>query len=344
MPMRIRLLALLLFFSCCSLAQTSFRVMSYNVENLFDCDDDSLTFDEDFTPEGAYHWTPNKLKQKIAKIAKVITIIGQWEPPALVGLCEVENENVIKKLVYQSPLKEQHYSYVHFESPDKRGIDVALLYQRKSFEPLEKQNIPIHYPENKNLTTRDILYVKGVVLNKDTLHVFVCHFPSRLGGELESEDNRKWVASVLRQHVDSVLAERKKANILIMGDFNDYPNNESLLNVLKSKEIKESKDSADLYNLYYELNSQPEVGTHKNQGEWGVLDQMMVSKNLLQPSSILFTSQENVHIFDADFLLQDDEHFLGKKPFRTFLGMKYMGGFSDHLPIYVDFFLQEKDK
>jgi predicted extracellular nuclease len=169
----------------------------------------------------------------------------------------------------------------------------------------------------------------------DTLHVFVCHFPSRLGGELESEEKRMFVASVLRSKVDSIFVNGTNPNILIMGDFNDYPTNNSMLRVLNAQAPEKEISITKLYNLMYPIHLN-EKGSHKHQGEWGALDQLIVSGNLLNPLNKIFTRAENAHVFEADFLLENDEVFLGKQPFRTYKGMKYQGGFADHLPVYLD--------
>jgi predicted extracellular nuclease len=312
----------------------NFKIMSYNVENYFDCVDDSLTSDEEFLPNGIRAWNATKYSTKQAHIAKVIAAVGGWDSPAIVGLCEIESEKAMRDLTKFSPLKNLGYRYIHYESPDARGIDVALMYQPQQFKPFHQEPIRIYF-DDKQYKTRDLLYVAGKVPNEDTLHVFVCHFPSRLGGELESEDRRMMVAKTLRTKVDSIFYHSPKPNIVIMGDFNDYPSNTSLVNVLKAVEPNEDFNSKQLYNLAFSLQNKGK-GSHKFQAEWGMLDQIIVSGNLLHPENEFFTTKDDMHIFDADFLLEDYATYLGKKPFRTFNGMKYQGGFSDHLPVYLD--------
>ena len=313
-----------------------FRVMCYNVENYFDCVDDSLTKDEEYLPGGMRGWNYNRYIEKQANIARVIAAVGGWDPPALVGICEVESRKTLVDLTRYSTLKNLRYKFVHHESPDARGVDVALLYQPDYFAVLHDEPIRIFFPDAPKSTTRDILYVQGKVPTGDTLHVFVCHFPSRLGGELESANKRNQVATILRQKVDGVFLTNKQTNIIIMGDFNDYPDNESMLAILKAIAPEEAVRDSTLYNLMFPLHRGGK-GTHKHGGDWGVLDQMIVSGNLLNENSKFHTRIEDVHIFDADFLLQDDLKYLGKQPFRTYVGMKYNGGFSDHLPVYLDF-------
>lgn len=314
----------------------NFKVMCYNVENYFDCVDDSLTDDSEYLPTGMRGWNTTKYLKKQANIAKVITAIGGWDAPDLVGLCEIESDKCLFDLTHYSGLKNLRYKYLHHESADARGIDVALLFQPKRFKPVYDEAIRISFPQSPETKTRDLLFVSGIIPTGDTLHVFVCHFPSRLGGELESEDKRSFVASVLRSKVDSILNANAKANIVIMGDFNDYPINKSISEVLGANPLTDSIASKNLYNLMYKMHMEGK-GSNKHNGEWGALDQIIVSGNLLNQTSSIYTIQSDVHFFDAPFLLEDDNTFLGKQPFRTYVGMKYQDGFSDHLPVYADF-------
>jgi predicted extracellular nuclease len=314
----------------------SFKIMCYNVENFFDCVDDSLTDDSEFLPTGMRGWNITKYQKKQANIGKVITAIGGWEAPALVGLCEIESKKCLYDLTRYSGLKNLRYKFLHHESPDARGVDVALLYQPRMFKPFHEEAIRINFSAAPATKTRDILFASGVIPTGDTLHVFVCHFPSRLGGELESDDKRLFVASVVRAKVDSLFASSQCANIVIMGDFNDYPINKSMTEVLKAKPLTNNNSAKELYNLVYKMHTEGK-GSNKHNGEWGALDQMIISGNLLNSNAKFFTRQNDVHFFDTDFLLEDDKVFLGKQPFRTYVGMKYQDGFSDHLPIYADF-------
>ena len=228
-----------------------------------------------------------------------------------------------------------NYRFVHFESPDPRGVDVALLYQAMFFKPVRKQAINIRFPFSEKSRTRDVLFVSGIVPTGDTLHVFVCHFPSRLGGELESEEKRNFVASVVRQKTDSLFAANAKSNILIMGDFNDYPTDKSIFDVLGAMPPVKNAGFGKLYNLMYPVHLAGK-GSHKHEGSWGALDQIIVSGNLLINNSF---SCKEAKVFEAPFLLEEDNKFLGKQPFRTYNGMKYQAGFADHLPVFVDFFI-----
>ncbi len=340
MKQRIVILPILLILIFQLVAQQkekqNFKIVSYNVENFFDCVHDSLTNDTEFTPTGMRGWTFSKYKKKQANIARVITAIGGWDAPELVGLCEVESRKCLIDLTHYSGLKNLRYRFLHHESPDPRGIDVALLYQPHEFKPIHDEAIPIHFPNALHSRTRDILFASGIIPTGDTLHVFVCHFPSRLEGELESEEKRMFVASVLRHKLDSLFAATPRLKIVIMGDFNDYPTNKSMLEVMKAKSLNDSISDKNLYNLVYKLHTEGK-GSNKHSGDWGALDQMIVSGGLLNQSGSFYTRQSDAHFFDADFLLENDKTYLGKQPFRTFVGMKYQEGFSDHLPVYADF-------
>ncbi len=314
------------------------RIMFYNTENLFDPLDDSLKADESFTPEGGNHWSEYKYWQKQNQIAQVISTVGGWEVPAIIGLCEVENRHVLINLVGNTPLKKYKYSIVHHESPDFRGIDVALIYRKEKFQLLKDTAYEVIFPFDKDSRTRDILYVKGIALDTDTLHIFVSHWPSKYGGAFVTIPKREYVAKQIKRYSDAILKANPNAKILIMGDFNDTPNEESVSNSLKAKSPENYK-SGNLVNLMYPMMS-ANIGTHFYSGgatgaEWSVLDQMVVSSNLLDDSLGLRVKNKQAHIFSADFLFEKNNKGM-TVPYRTFIGMKYNGGFSDHLPVYMD--------
>lgn len=312
------------------------RLMFYNVENLFDTEDDSLTNDEEFLPAGVKFWSKRRYFVKLNHIASTIVALGGWNPPEIIGLCEIENRMVLDDLCQKTGLKNLNYSIIHKESPDSRGIDVALLYQKNEFKPLYYKPIKVSFSFSPSSTTRDILYVSGICKNNDTLHVFVNHWPSRWGGQLESERRRMETAKILRLEVDAILNSSPNAKIVIMGDLNDYPENKSVTDVLRAKSNFENIAASGLYNLSAYIQQTKNIGSHKYQGEWGVLDQIIVSGGLLIAKSGLKTEKEAAYIFNADFLLVDDEAYSGKKNFRTYLGYKYLGGYSDHLPVLLD--------
>ncbi|MFO7879408.1 MAG: endonuclease/exonuclease/phosphatase family protein [Bacteroidota bacterium] len=318
------------------------NIMFYNVENLFDTEDDPDKWDEEFTPDTAKYWTYYRYQQKLFQIYQVITAVGGWDAPDVVGLSEVENRTVLEELISKTPLYNAGYEIIHYESPDGRGIDVAMLYREKNFNPIEDYPIPVVFPGDQR-ATRDILYVKGEVRTGDTVHLFVNHWPSRWGGQMETEPKRVHAASVLRHHVDSLFKEHKNPHIVIMGDLNDYPDNKSITQTLRAQKTFSNPRPEVLYNLSYYLQEEKGQGSHKYQGEWGILDQIIVSGSLLDKSGALYTDFDHVSVFMGDFLLEKDEKNVGKQPNRTYIGYKYHGGYSDHLPVYIKL-LQNTDE
>ncbi len=316
---------------------TSYRIMFYNTENLFDTEDDPETSDSEFLPEGARYWSDSRYKQKLSNIYKVIVAVGEWDLPKLVGLSEIENRKVLNDLLNYTPLYKTDYKIIQYESPDARGIDVALLYRSDYFTPVAQRAIRVVWPASIGSgTTRDILYVKGVTANGDTLNVYVNHWPSRWGGQMETEEKRMFVAKMVKNHSDSILNDNPQANIIIMGDLNDYPTDRSLTESLKANTSFDRIKSDKLYNLSYYLQEVKKLGTHKYNGQWGILDQIIVSGALLDTVGNIYTTPDDAHVFNADFLLEPDDKFPGKRPDRTYIGFKYHGGYSDHLPTYID--------
>ena len=332
------------------------RILFWNTENLYDFRDDSLTADEEFTPGGAKRWSYARFQTKLQHTAKVILAAGDRNPPGIIGLCEIENRYVLNKLIYESPLKSYGYRIIHRDSPDSRGSDVALLYHPDQFFPLYREWIGIRFPFDTISHTRDILYVKGILMGADTIHLFVNHWPSRRGGEEQSASRRNYVAQRLREKVDSVLISPYLVSgvgepsvlqsaipfpcILIMGDFNDEPENESLHSILQARYVSEGNHPGGLINLM--SGRQVEEGSHKFGSEWSFLDQFIVSGALLNQQNTIYIDSGSARIFCPDFLLEDDLKYLGKKPRRTYLGPRYQGGFSDHLPILVDIIVNGK--
>ncbi len=318
------------------------RIMFYNCENFFDIYNDSVKLDDEFTPEGKKHWTFRRFLEKVSHISKVIVAIGGWQPPEIIGLCEIENRYVLNYLTQKGPLKKIGYKIIHYESPDRRGIDVGFLYLPNKFHPIMSKKIPVNFPPNMGKKTRDILYVKGTINNGDTLHIFVNHWPSRWGGMLETEPKRMFVAALLRKNVDSIFQTNPKAKIIIIGDLNDYPTNRSLLESLKAKGDFKNIKTNELYNLSYYLQEVKGKFSHKHQGEAGILDQIIVSGALLDTNNSVYTTKDDAHVFDAPFLREEDANYAGYKPFRTYIGYKYHGGFSDHFPVYLDLFIKKR--
>ena len=305
-----------------------FRVMFYNVENLFDTYDDPHTNDNDFLPRGAMRWTNSRYFSHLRKTAQVINAIGEWGTPVLCGLCEVENDTVLTHLINRTPLREQFYSYCITTGNDIRGINVALMYQRDKFKYLGHASKRIPFT-NTRKRSRDILYVWGDVINGERLHVFVCHFPSRSGGEKETEPDRLDAARFLRSLCDSIYRLNPESNIIVMGDFNDNPPDKSIQIILKGATAK-----TNMINLFGDPKKLNFHGTYRFQNEWSQLDQIMISSNWNK-----YLKAGSPRIYAADFLLSKKNSRGEQSPLRVYSGRIYRGGFSDHLPIVADFLL-----
>ena len=312
----------MIFFSL--LLSSFFTFVELNCENLFDTVHDSLKNDTEFLPDGSYHWTRTRYWKKVNHLSQEIIALGElmdgWRLPDMIALCEVENDSAMIALTKRSLLRRAGYEYIMTDSPDERGIDVALMYQPVSFQLLSHYSIRIKQHPNTR-PTRDILYAKGVLIDDDTLHVFVVHAPSRRGGEQASRPYRLQVASLLAHSVDSIYSMNDSARIIIAGDFNDYSDSPAL----------KMLEGHHLVNISKEAKGRNGAkGTYRYHGEWRSLDQMLCSRSLQR----LVKSCE---IGDLPFLLQDDEKYGGKKPFRNYLGPRYLGGYSDHLPLVATF-------
>lgn len=312
-----------------------YRIMFYNVENLFDTEDDSLKNDEEFLPIGIKGWTNSRYWEKIDHIYKTIVAVGEWSPPVIVGLCEIENRKVLYDLVNKSPLIKLNYQIIHEDSPDRRGVDVGMLYRSDVFRPLSHESMRIVFPFDTAVKTRDVLYVKGTIERKDTIHVFINHWPSRSGGQQQSEPRRKFVAEIIKIKTDSILKSNPKAHVIITGDFNDEPEDISIKESLKAhNDTTEQKDDLLINTMYPYINKG--IGTEKYQGHWAILDQFIVSGNLINGNSTLQLNEKRGYIFFAEYLLEEDKRFMGMMPFRTYAGPRYLGGYSDHLPVFID--------
>ena len=312
--------------------------MEYNVENLFDCRHDSLKHDEEFLPSGVRGWNRFRFQEKVDKIAKVVLAASDGQVPDLVALCEMENDYCLRSLTRFSPLRDAAYRYVMTDSPDERGIDVALLYQRGLFKPIARQDIVIPMPTKRSRPTRDILYVSGLLLNGDTLDVFVCHFPSRSAGAKRTESYRMNAARRLKVSVDSVMNSRQYPQIIIMGDFNDYPTGSSIQYILKDD--REDGKLGLHHLLLHKAMEDKDYGSYKYQGWWGLLDHIIISANMLDSGAPLSIDKNGGEVVRLPFLLVSDNKYGGLQPYRTYYGMKYQGGYSDHLPVRAVFKLR----
>ena len=311
--------------------ENSIRIGFWNVENFFDTKKDSIKNDTDFTPEGKNRWTQKRFNEKKSNLCKAIVALGEWEPPAILGFCEVENANALQELCKNTPLAKFKYEFIHYESADVRGIDVAMIYRPDKFVPIESVPIKVNFP-NSNLKTRDILFVKGIVFDNDTIGLFICHFPSKLGGSV-ADENRATAAQILKNEAEKQLAENPNLPLIIMGDFNDDPHSNPIKNVLGAATNTSELQNKTFYNLMSgEMNTK---GSYKYQAQWSFIDQIMITKNLLSGDNLKVKNGKAL-VFNPDFLQVPDDKFLGTKPFRTFIGVRYTGGFSDHFPVYID--------
>jgi endonuclease/exonuclease/phosphatase family metal-dependent hydrolase len=301
-----------------------FTLVELNTENLFDTQKDSVKDDTEYTTESLKRWTRTRYWNKLNHIAQEIISCGEdgngWALPDLVALCEVENDTVLTDLTRRSLLRKAGYEYVMTDSPDQRGIDVALLYSPFSFRMI--RHYPLRIPPLKEMRpTRDILYVCGELINGDTLHVFVVHAPSRYGGERVTRPHRMAVANRLCQTIDSIRCNSPEASIVVAGDFND-PYDSKALEILRSHQLMNVSQAA--------RGSHGAKGTYKYQGQWESIDHIIVGGHILH-------AFRQCIINDAPFLLEEDEQYGGFMPRRNYRGYKYNKGYSDHLPLVAQF-------
>lgn len=299
----------------------------YNLENLFDTVDDSQTLDNDFTPKGSKKWSNKRYKKKLYKLAKTLSEVGTNDtqgPPVLIGVAEVENKAVIEDLLGTEPLCDHDYGYVHYDSPDERGIDCALIYHRSNFEVeyAEPITLMVFEKEGRRDNTRDILYVKGH-LNQEEVHIFVNHWPSRRDGGEQTSFKRMKAAETLLDFMADIETRTKNPNYIVMGDFNDGPSSDS---------VKTLVGSENLYNPMEKLLT-PDRGSANYRRTWMLFDQIMVSHSFLNFEKRTH-SFAHANIFDERYLTEFKGRYKGN-PFRTYVGNRYMGGYSDHFPVYI---------
>lgn len=293
------------------------RIAFWNVENFFDTQHDTLKEDYAFTPSGENHWTYKRYTNKRNNIYKTIAAL-KW--PAIIGLAEVENDQVLRDLCKGTPLRKFNYAFIHYDSPDARGVDCALLYRTNQFCVLESKAISISDSAN-GFYSRDILMVFGKLTNRnhdDTCYIFVNHWPSKLGGAT-ADIHRMRIAEILLETMDSVWKRNPRALVIAMGDFNANKEEESISKGMQF--YGHQCNQKGFYNLTYTIPK--EIGSYKYQGKWSCIDQMFANRNL------------PLEIFHPDWMLSEDTKYMDKKPFRTYVGMKYLGGYSDHLPIII---------
>lgn len=309
-------------------------VAQWNLENLFDAVDDLEKDDSEFLPESPKFWTDGKVGIKLNNLAKVINYMNDGRGPDIISFEEIENFNMLKRLAYK--LKDRDYIPAHRESPDNRGIDVGLLYDRKIFAIENIYPIQVILP-NRN-PTRNILYVSLThKITGEVINIFVNHWPSRRGGKEKSVVNRIEAAQTLRSSVDSLLEKNPKANIIILGDFNDEPTDFSITRFLKAKDFEcENKTKEnDLLNLAYKKSDNKE-GSYLFGSQWDMIDQIIISSSLNDGKNLDYIC-DSFDILKPPFMvIQEGNRKGGALP--TYMGNKYIGGYSDHFPVYAKFY------
>ena len=285
------------------------RLMFYNVENFFDIYNDTLKDDDDFLPGGLMRWNFTRYNKKINSLYKTIVAAGEWNPPEVVGFCEVENRKVLEDLVYGTYLSKYNYGIVHEESPDRRGIDVCLIYRKDCIGFIDYKYWIPSGNKSEGFTSRSILYVK-LVIRTDTVHLILNHWPSRRGGVLAGEGLRMKIAAMVREKADSINNKSSSdAKFIIMGDFNSTPDDQEMNSL-----IVPSESGIFLVNLSENLANNGQ-GTYRYMGKWEMIDQVLVSGSLLNSKKGLYTDVKMVSVFKPDFLLRKDPGYPGLSPF-----------------------------
>lgn len=309
----------------------------YNLENLFDTKNDSLVYDDDRTPDGKDQWTPLRYTHKIENMAKVLSEIGSKEnktAPDIIGVCEVENLGVLEDLVHHEFLSAFNYGIVHFDSPDERGIDVALLYKKDAFVPVNfnSHRLLLFKLDGKRDYTRDQLIVEGL-LDNEQIYFMVNHWPSRSGGEARSRPFRVEAAKLNKRIIDSVRRFNTHAKIISMGDFNDDPIDPSFKKVLKVEKNSKKLDSTSLYGPMEKLYRKGR-GSLAYRDKWNLFDQFYMTSSLINNNPNKGYRYWKTGIFTPAYLLDPKGRYKGY-PLRTYAGGSYIGGYSDHFPVYL---------
>ncbi len=299
-------------------------VMFYNVENLFDTTDDTTKNDDEFLPHGSRRWTGTRYREKIAGVSRVIAAAGEWELPAVIGVCEVENEKVLKDLAYGTLLSAGNYGIVHRESPDPRGIDPALLYRREFFRIEAVRSWVPERSEDPPWESRNLLYVK-MTMEEDTLHVILCHLPSRRGGVLAAERLREEMAALVRIKTDSVVSASPGASVIVMGDFNARPDDHIMTEMAGDGMLVNAAEGLPVSGK----------GSYRYQGTWELIDQILVTTAMTDGSGSFTADPRSFRCVSAPFMLKADPDYPGMKPFATYNGFRWAGGYSDHLPVMI---------
>ena len=329
----------LIFTLCYSQVKQQYLLKSivfYNVENLFDTIDDPDTADDARTPLGKDRWSAERYSLKIDRVVEVLrnfNVHGKSLIPDIVGLCEVENIEVLEDIVYHPKLVQYNYGIIHHNSPDRRGIDVCLLYRKSSFQPITFQNhrLIILNANEQREHTRDQLVIGGFI-DSEEFYFIINHWPSRSGGEGISKPKRNAAARLTRRIVDSICRKESSAKIVVMGDFNDNPNDHSIKKILSTSAIEKDKDQTIFFNPMEKL-FKIGIGSLAYRDHWNLFDQIIISWNLVSKENITYSFWK-AGVFMPDFLITRHGRFKGY-PYRTYAGGFYRGGYSDHLPVYL---------
>lgn len=329
-------------FSSCSVSRQSaplpaepfadretLRVVFWNVENAFDTINDPLTRDDEYTPEGARHWNGYRYRLKLRNLAQTLVALGGWELPAVIGMCEVENRQVLYDLLNTTILKQTHYQVIHEESADPRGIDPVFIYDPARFRPYTHAKVELVYPNGD--TGRHILYMAGCTREGDTLHFFMNHWPSKYSGARETMPKRMCAARTLLAACRALWQRDSMACIIAGGDFNDEPFEASVSEGLEAADPAQYRRAMCLYNLALTATQ----GSHKFRDHWALIDQVLVSGGGLK--RLVYPAQYTAAL---PFLLKEDLTYTGMKPFRTYNGFSWEGGYADHLPVYTDLYVK----
>jgi hypothetical protein len=336
------IIAIILFTSSASAQNKQYKISSigfYNLENLFDTIDSPETNDYEFLPSGSKFWGTEKYYKKLDNMADVISQIGDEKIPGgpyVLGVSEIENRLVLEDLIKRDALIKSNYDIVHYESPDERGIDVGLLYRKEYFTVLSSSSHHLKFDFDTSDHTRAQLLVTGL-LNNDTIHLIVNHWPSRGGGELASRPKRNAAGNLSRHLVDSLLQINKSAKIIVMGDLNDNPDDESVFKHLKTGGNIENLKGTELFNPFYNVYKKG-IGTTAYRDAWSLFDQLILSQGLISEDKTSLNYWK-AGIFRKSFIISDEGQYKGY-PKRTFSFDLFQNGYSDHFPVYL-FLLKE---
>ncbi len=308
----------------------------YNLENLFDTLDAEGVSDGDFTPTGGNAYTSERYQKKLENLSYVISKIGTEttpDGPAILGVCELETEQVLLDLCAMPAIKDRGYKVVHYDSPYYRGMDVALLYNPKYFTVESSQSFELNDPDNPDFTTRAQLLVTGDLMG-ERMHFMVNHWPSKSGGEKRSRPKRIMAAKLGVSIIDSIRAAEPDAKIIYMGDLNDDPTSESVRKHMRANGKTMDIDNDELYNPMWDLHKKG-IGSHAWRDTWSLIDQMLISKGLVTTNKEFDDFRfYKAMVFNKKFLTGSEGSFKGY-PFRTYVGSSWQGGYSDHFPVYL---------